>query len=62
MNDRRQSGSKRVKLTHLPQPQRQSKAQADPDQTETDPGYYTPDGSFVALPARPRTNRQQNTG
>jgi hypothetical protein len=62
MKDRRQLGTKRVKMTPSPEAKRRSKAHAEPDQTETDPGYYTPDGSFVALPACPRTTPKRNTG
>ena len=62
MKDRRHLGLKRVKMTPLPDAKRQSKHAVDPNQQETDPGFYTPDGSFVALPARPRTTPKRNTG
>jgi hypothetical protein len=63
MKNGRYFGQKRVKVSRLSEVQRPSTQRpADPNQQETDPGYYTPDGSFIALPARPRTNSKPNTG
>jgi len=61
MKDHCTPGSKPVKRTPSTESKRRSEAKGDPDQEETNPGYYTLDGSFITLPARPRTTPKRNT-